>query len=387
MKKLVVGQFNDSFSPIMDGVGNVVKNYSFWLNKKYGKCYTITPAFPNYTDNEDFEVIRYFSIGVPMRSPYRLGLYRLDYSSLNKLKKIPFDILHAHCPFSSGKLALDISKKQKVPIIATFHSKYFDDFKEVVKSEKLARYLTSQVVDFYNAVDFVWTVNESTAETLRSYGFNGNIEIMYNGTDFESPINKKNAISLVNKELDLSKEDLVFCFVGQHIWQKNIKLIVDSLKILNNKGIDFRMLFVGEGIAQKEIKNMVINLGLEKKVKFLGVIKDRELLKDIYLRADLFLFPSLYDTSGIVVKEAAACECPSVLIEGANAAQGIIDNYNGFLSNNDAKSYANKIYEIIKDKEKLQKVGKVANKTISENWENIVDKVSERYLAITRNDD
>lgn len=56
---LITGQFNEAFTPIMDGVTNVVRNYAYWLNKKYGVSYVITPHFPKYTDREEYEVIRY----------------------------------------------------------------------------------------------------------------------------------------------------------------------------------------------------------------------------------------------------------------------------------------------------------------------------------------
>ena len=36
--RLTIGQFNESFPPIIDGVANVVKNYAYWMNKKYGRA-------------------------------------------------------------------------------------------------------------------------------------------------------------------------------------------------------------------------------------------------------------------------------------------------------------------------------------------------------------
>ena len=44
---------------------------------------------------------------------------------------------------------------------------------------------------------------------------------------------------------------------------------------------------------------------------------DRELLKSIYYRATLFLFPSLFDSSSLVQIEAASQETPTIFIEGS----------------------------------------------------------------------
>jgi len=200
---LVTGQFNESFTPIMDGVTNVVRNYAYWLNKKYGTGYVITPHFPKHTDKEDFEVIRYTSISVPKRAPYRVGVPVLDAQILRRIKDIPFDIVHAHCPFSSGRLALHTARRRGIPIIASFHSKYYDDLLESLKFEGAAKIGVSMIIDFYNSVDFVWTVNHATAGTLREYGYKGHIEVVYNGTEFAPCNDRKAEGRVINQQVGL----------------------------------------------------------------------------------------------------------------------------------------------------------------------------------------
>lgn len=381
-KKLIVGQFNDSFIPVMDGVTNVVKNYAYWLDKKYGECYVATPAYPGYVDREEFPVLRYYSIPLKKREPYRIGLELLDLNFRSTIKSIPFDIVHAHCPFTSGVIALQIARKNNIPIIATFHSKFYDDFKQVLKIDAFAKFCTRIVMDFFDRVDQVWTVSKGTADTLREYGYKGDIEIVPNGTDFVMPENMESLIQQTEEKLNINNDDLVFLFVGQHIWQKNIKLIVDSLKLISDRDISFRMFFVGDGYAKKELEAYVNELGLNDKITFLGKILDRDYLRSLFAVADLFLFPSVYDNAPIVIREAAAVGTPSVVIANSNAAEGIVDNVNGFLSDNDSLSYANRILSIIKDRELLRKVGEKAKDTIYRDWESIVDEVYQRYIDI-----
>lgn len=382
--KLVVGQFNDSFQPVMDGVANVTKNYAYWLNKKHGKSYVITPSFPDYRDNEEFQVFRYFSVPVPTRPPYRLGIPQLDFTIKKNILDIPFDIIHAHSPFSSGKLALNIARKRGVPIVATFHSKFYDDFKEVVKLDSVAKFGVKLVINFFNSVDYVWTVNDSSVLTLREYGFKGKIRVVNNGTDFSNNDNIEKLKEQADNYLKTRSDELTFLFVGQHIWQKNLRMLIQSLYHLQQQGIEFKMIFVGSGFAEEEMQNLVNELHLDHYVKFLGLITDRELLKSIFSRANLFLFPSLYDTGGIVVQEAAAVGCPSIAIANSNVAEQITDNYNGFLSQDDPKIFASKIAESIADLDKLSQIGQNAQKSICKSWETIVDEVKEHYLEIIR---
>lgn len=366
----------------MDGVANVAKNYAYWLNKKYGRSMLITPSFPGYKDDETFEVLRYTSMPLPKRAPYRLGLASLDFQVHSKLAKIPFDILHAHSPFSSGQLALRISKKNNIPIIGTFHSKYYDDFKKHLKYDFIVNILIKKIVKFYESMDAVWSLNKSTAKTLKSYGYQGSIDIMENGTDFDHISDTTQMRTFINENWHLSPRERVFLFVGQHIWQKNLSMLIKSLQILKKQGLQFKMLFVGDGYAKPKMEAIVKDMKLDDYVLFLGLITDRELLKALYARADLFLFPSVYDNAPIVLREAAALACPSLIIAGSNTAEGIVEGQNGFLSENDSEVYAKRIQKILSNPAKMKEVGKQAQKTIAVDWEKIVDKVFLKYKTI-----
>jgi glycosyltransferase involved in cell wall biosynthesis len=142
------------------------------------------------------------------------------------------------------------------------------------------------------------------------------------------------------------------------------------------------MIFAGQGYAEKGLRSLVSEMHMDSDVSFLGLVLDRELLKSLFARANLFLFPSLYDTSGIVIQEAAAMRCPTLVLKNANAAEGIIDCYNGFLSENDEYAYAQKIKKIILNKDMLIEVGKTARYTIYKNWETVLEEVKERYIDI-----
>src|SRR5690606_8027645 len=103
-----------------------------------------------------------------------------------------------------------------------FHSKYYDDLLESLKFEGAARIGVSVIVDFYNQADFVWTVNNATAGTLREYGYKGHIEVVNNGTEFETARDRNQEGRQVNERLNLKPDELVFLYVGQLVWQKNL---------------------------------------------------------------------------------------------------------------------------------------------------------------------
>ena len=165
------------------------------------------------------------------------------------------------------------------------------------------------------------------------------------------------------------------------MWYKNIKLILDALRLLPND-LKFKMIFVGKGNDIKDIENYSKHIGISKKCVFAGAVYDRELLRDYYSASDLFLFPSTYDTSGLVVMEAAATALPSVLIKNSCASEGIENNHNGFLCEENEKSLKDVILNAVSDKEKLKEIGINAQKEVYYSWEDSISSAYRRYIEI-----
>jgi glycosyltransferase involved in cell wall biosynthesis len=142
------------------------------------------------------------------------------------------------------------------------------------------------------------------------------------------------------------------------------------------------MVFVGRGADLEEIKEYVEDLGLTEDVIFTGSISDRELLKCWYCRSDLFLFPSVYDTNGLVVREAAACSVPSVLVKGSCAAEGVTDGVNGYLIEENAASMAEKLISLYPCGDAVKQVGEGAARDLYLSWHDAVVTASERYEIV-----
>ena len=381
---LTVGQFNDTFVPIMDGVGLVARNYARWLNERYGTCYAVVPKVPGYEDSEPFPVLRFLSLPIPGKDPWRLGIPKLDPAFKKKLHGIPFDLIHTHCPFTSAEIALELARERNIPLVTTFHSKYRDDFEKTFRSEMAVSWAMNRILRFYHAADFVWVPNEGTRKTLREYGYTGEIEVMVNGTDLDAPGPEeyRRYRTAGQERAGLTGKDFMFLFVGQHRWIKNIRLILESAKILRDEDRPFRLVFVGSGQDEAGIREEVKKLGLGERVRFMGKVVDREVMKEFYGRADLFLFPSLYDTASLVMREAAAFSTPSVLIKQASTAENVVDGVNGFLSDNDPVSFAGVLRGLMDNPGRIAAAGKGALGSIYLPWEKVVDTVHSRYRDI-----
>ena len=102
------------------------------------------------------------------------------------------------------------------------------------------------------------------------------------------------------------------------------------------------MVFVGEGADGAEIRSYAEERKLSDRCFFTGAISDREIIRAWYGRSDLFLFPSTFDTNGLVVREAAASGTATVMIRNSCASEGVGDGRNGFCIEENAAAGASR---------------------------------------------
>lgn len=378
MAGLTVGLFNDSFPPTIDGVANTVENYARLIQQNHGTAVVATPWYPDVTDAYPYEVVRYPSAYISKRLGYRAG-YPFDPRVINRLERRGIDLIHTHCPFISCVLARVLRFQTDAPIVFTYHTKFDIDIEKRVALNPVRSASIKFILSNVNACDEVWVVSRGAGENLRGLGFTGDYVVMENGTDFPRGRAGGGEIARARAAFGLEGESPVFLFVGRMMWYKNLRLSIDGMRLAREQGYRFRMLFIGEGQDRPDIEAYARESGLEDCCIFPGAIRDRDLLKACFSAADLFLFPSTYDTNGLVVKEAAACDCPSVLVRGSCAAEGIVDGETGILIDETPESMAAAIAKACQNRQWLRTIGQTAGERVYLSWEDAVARAYRRY--------
>ena len=379
--KLKVGLFNESFPPTIDGVANAVFNYAKYIQKNHGTATVVTPKYPNVEDNYDFEVYRYQSADVSKSLGYRVG-NMFSMKTLRDLYQKDFDLIHIHSPFTSSVIVSELKKlRADIPVVVTYHTKFDIEFQKRLKVKSLCDVAEKFLRHNLSEADEVWVVSEGAVESLRNVGYKGPYRIMKNGTDFERGKSSNEEVAELRQEYGILPDEKLFLFVGRMMWYKNIGLIIDALKQLPDD-MNYKMLFVGDGNDLEHAREYVRRIGLSDRVVFAGGITDRKKVRTCFSAADLFLFPSTYDTAGLVVMEAAACSLPSVLVDGSCAAEDVVDDFSGYLCNENAKSLADKIIYAMSDDEKRRTIGENASRYVYLSWEDSVARGYKRYCEL-----
>ena len=385
MSRHSIALLNDSFPPIIDGVANAVYNYAKHIEKSHGHAVVLTPQMPGSDDSAyDFPVIRYPSIDTRGLIGYVTG-YPFSPEAANAVEAEGIELLHTHCPITSALLARSLAEAKGLPLVLTWHTKYDIDIANAVKGRLLREGAIQALLANVNACDEIWTVSEGAGENLRSLGYEGDYIVMPNGVDLPREKIDGDRVAAVTEGYDLPQGVPCFLFIGRLMWYKGLRIILDALKSLDDEGLDFRMVFVGGGGDEKDVRKYTRELGLDAKVIFTGPVRERDKLRAWYSRAGLFLFPSTFDTNGLVVREAAASDTASVIIEGSCASEGVTDGRNGFLIEENAASLAAKLRELIDRPETVRRVGEGAGNELYISWADAVANAYERYEAVIDN--
>ena len=374
---------NDSFPPVIDGVANAVKNYADIIHQTGEDVVVVTPSHPESDDRVfPYPVIRYPSLDFrKMTGGYTAGI-PFSPAIARQLSERKVALLHAHCPIASTILGRELRRALNAPLVMTYHTKFDIEIGKMVKGKLLRTGSTKALVQNISACDEVWAVSSGAAENLRSMGYEGSCIVMPNGVDLPLGKVSQARIAAATQGYDLPEGLPLFLFVGRIMWYKGLRIIADALAMQKARGRDFRMVFIGSGADAQEVQAYIRRLGIEDKCIFTGAIRDRETLRAWYSRADLFLFPSTFDTNGLVVREAAASSLGAVLIAGSCAAEGITHGVNGLLIEENAQSLSACLTQVMQQPQQMAQIGANAARDLYLSWQDAVRAARERYQIV-----
>ena len=371
--------FIDNYFPVIDGVTETVHEYA-----KHMDAMVVCPEMESrYREKHAFpyEVVTSRTLRVPFIR-YASAVPRLDTELAGKIAQAGPDIFHLHSPSLLGNYAVLLGKRMKVPVVATFHSKIYDAIYEFTKSRAISKMVTNRIVRLYESCDEVWACSEETGETLRSYGFRKPYFVMPNGTEASRPSDCDAVKARAAERFCLPRGKHVLLFVGQQIWYKNQRLILDAFRRVCDRSGDYFLVMVGTGKDEQDIARYAASLNLtEREILFTGQIRDRDLLSGVYLNADLLFFPSVFDNAPLVLREAAVLGIPTLATEGSNAAAAIRKNENGFTAPGTPEAMAQEILRIFAE-EDVRETGRRAQETIPLPWEKLIPMVLDRYRTV-----
>ena len=382
-----VGLFIDTWYPMVDGVIKVVDNYARRL-VKYCDVVVFCPKTRGYSKEDDdalpYTVVRCLS--VPLTAlDYDLPTSALDPLFDAQIIQSGIDLVHIHSPFTVGLAGVLYAKLHGLPVVATLHSQYKQDFEKPLKLKPAVDVAMNGIMRVFNACDECWAVNGGIKELYETeYGLTAPCKVRLNATDHQPVKDIGKAARIVNETYGIPEDATVFLFVGRINFIKNIDFTVRSLARAKAMGLkNFRMLFAGKGQDEDKLAQLVKSEGLENEVVMCG-LTEKPMLENLYSRAKLFLFPSLYDANSLVQIEAACQGTPTVFLEGARTAATVTAGVNAYVSKPGEENYARMILDIMEHPQEYERISAAAKKDLYINWDDVVKDVYSDYCSFVR---
>ena len=317
------------------------------------------------------------------RLPYivRLSLNTFVWPSLLWRFKGDFDIIHSHVSghdytLFSGLLA----KIKKAKHIHTTHCPWTDSsFRPLI----LRPFLFFNDIFLnklaFKLVDKIIAITPWELDIIKKFAIEKKIKIIPNGVDkmlYKKIKNNK------FKEKNNIKEKFLVLFFGRLNPTKGPEVLAKTAVNISKKRKDIAFVWVGpdEGKAE-EVKELIKNY---RNMKYLGPIRGKEKIAEMYQAADIFVLPSYREGMPLTLIEAMSCGLPIIASPVNGVPYEMSSPDNGFFSNyGDLKSLEKNIIKLISN-EKLRKRISLNNKEHAKNylWDNIYKKYMEEYKSL-----
>lgn len=231
----------------------------------------------------------------------------------------------------------------------------------------------------YGRSDLVFAVSKELSQKIFGEGGCKSI-LLSTGTD-PSFFRKFESKSDLRQKWNMRKDNIVILTVCNLVRHKGVNVLIEAVSLLQNRlpHANARLLIVGEGPEESNLKELASNLGLGENVIFLGYRSRKELL-GLYNVADLFVLASYSEGLPFALLEAMACENVCVSTPVGDVGKVIREGHNGFLVKiGDSKHLAKKMRYIVSlPEEQTSRIGVQARKTIEKNFD--LRKITQRMV-------
>lgn len=288
-----------------------------------------------------------------------------------------YDVVHTHLSHDLWSL-VPVLRTMPVKLFLTKHMGSY-----VSKNDILHKYL-------YKRVNGIFAISNYVKESLlRTCPVKENkIRILPDFIKLEKYDNGKYDRDEIRNQYKVDSNTFLAGMAGRFTPGKGHEDLIDAAKIIRSKAkIDIKYFIVGgaslgEDEYEAKIRSMVKDSGIENDFIFTGYSNEVQKLMNAM---DIFVMPSHEESFGIVLLEAMAMKLPVIATDNAGAKDIVINNESGLLIKpKNPEKLAEKIMDLINDKEKRTKLGMAGRQRVEENFssDNIIDQLVDFYKKI-----
>jgi glycosyltransferase involved in cell wall biosynthesis len=296
----------------------------------------------------------------------RLSLLVNSSALVSSIAKAKVDVVHAFGPY--GFLIDLVKKRTKKPVLSNIHSVPYRVFRTSIDSSPSTWSLGDFASDFleYPASSMLMktTFRKSDhivfpslnclADALSSYHLPmDKVSVIIHGINFQSPYFK-------NSSIKSGEDSLSILYCGRLAWTKGIVPMIKAFSVLAERSADVTLKIVGGGPLESHARTLASNLGLQRRVHFLGALPREKAIQELR-NATFLALPSLSENCPVVVCEAMSLAKPVVAFDFPFARALIENNHSGLLARPvDIRDFSSKMLSLLNDEDLRKRLGKNA---------------------------
>lgn len=275
--------------------------------------------------------------------------------------KVQPDVVHIQSHYMIGEHVLYEAVKRGVRIVATNHFmpenlNPFLPFPQWFKNI-IGRISWKDMGKVMGQADVVTTPTPLAAKAMHQHAFLRKVLPLSNGIDAA-------AYELQPGEVIEPNEHPTVLFAGRLAEEKHVDVLIDAVAKTPSE-LKVHLEIVGGGEVRPALEAQVARLGLQDRVKFLGLASDEDLRK-AYIKADIFCMPGTAELQSLVTLEAMSASTPVLLANAMALPHLVRDGENGYLfTPGDSSELSARITELVRmSKDELQVMGKASREMV-----------------------
>ena len=368
----------ETFKPEINGVAMTLGKIADHLSNNLHQVQVIRPkqsSLDNAINTANFKEHLVVGMAIPFYKHLKFG-----FPAKNRLIKLwadnKPDVVHIATEGPLGWSALQAAKHLNIPVISSYHTN-FHQYSKHYGASFLMKPIESYLKYFHNQTLATLAPTQKVVDALTQSGYK-NVSIMARGVDTKqfSPANRS---SELRKKWNAKDNDLVIIHVGRLAKEKNILLVLDAFRAIQQYKPSAKLVFVGDGPMRQELAQAC------PQAIFSGS-QQGQALAEHYASADLFIFPSVTETFGNVVPEALASGLCVLAYDYAAAGDIIKHCTNGLLAPyNQDKDLIQMALDVVNNQALLNQCKKHAVSSIANiRWDSVIEEL-ERLIYATAN--
>ena len=398
-----IGLFTDTYRPAQNGVVVVIDVTRRELEAMGHEVFVFAPSanLMNETDPVDQDDDHLIHFPTIRGAGFKEGQVSLFFPTqlLNKIRDLRIDVLHF---FTAGQMAMFCcyaARKTGAVLIGqhcTDTYEYSDNYRmlkigyaamsplmtravDMTAKQKLnfataytftkgddnwgKRLVSAMIAMWYQACDATIAVSEKSANQLRKIAADNDAEFKLitipTGVN-QPPTVTQEQIDNFRHNHNISPDDEVIIYYGRLGQEKNLAMLIPMIEKVVKKRSQAMLVFAGDWEYRAELEKLAQNSPAKDRIRFTGRYK-RDEIGILNAISKIYAFPSLTDTQGLVVTEAAHGGLPIVLCDPLAPACFEQDG-NGLVAKNDATDFAQKVITILEDKKLYNRYSKQSQK-------------------------